>query len=375
METLAQEGLGQHYDFHLDSGLADMTLADDYEDERLIHHGPQLTGKMKLMRVIECPMDVMCCRFHDTTNGTLLAVGLIDGSIKIYETYPLTCNHLFTLQDDETVKCRLPVTQIRFKQGDPEDKTKNPNILIASYASGMVKFWHYTSGSCTHTINEPNQNQILALAINPELTHFILTGDDPRIFLYDVNTLQKVSTMEPSDARDTQDGHKCRVFALQYHPDEPHVFLSGGWDNTVQFWDDRAIHSKRHISGPHICGEAIDIDPKHNHILTGSWRMDKALQIWDFKSLQRIKDIPQEPLNNSQVYCCQWLGDDSIICGGHNQNMARIIDRGTLNTTGQLLELNQSVYCLDNDRHGKHPKVAIGSNKYIYIVKEEKKSS
>lgn len=42
----------QHYDFHLDSGLADMTLADDYEDERLIHHGPQLTGKMKLMRVM-----------------------------------------------------------------------------------------------------------------------------------------------------------------------------------------------------------------------------------------------------------------------------------------------------------------------------------
>lgn len=35
------------------------------------------------------------------------------------------------------------------------------------------------------------------------------------------------------------------------------------------------------------------------------------------------------------VYCCQWLGTDSIICGGHNHNMARVIDRGTLNVSVQ----------------------------------------
>ena len=56
-------------------------------------------------------------------------------------------------------------------------------------------------------------------------------------------------------------------------------------------------------------------------------------QIWDFNSAQKIKDVPPEPLNNTMVYCCQWLGTDSIICGGHNHNMARIIDRGTLNVS------------------------------------------
>ena len=44
----------------------------------------------------------------------------------------------------------------------------------------------------------------------------------------------KKSTNCFSDSRDNMDGHKCRVFALQYHPTIPHVFLSGGWDNTVQ---------------------------------------------------------------------------------------------------------------------------------------------
>jgi len=35
----------------------------------------------------------------------------------------------------------------------------------------------------------------------------------------------------------------------------------------------------RRISGPHICGDSIDIDPVHDQILTGSWRKDNALQV------------------------------------------------------------------------------------------------
>jgi len=32
-----------------------------------------------------------------------------------------------------------------------------------------------------------------------------------------------------------------------------------------------------------------------------------------------------------QLYCAQWVGRDSIACGGCLSNMARVIDRGTLN--------------------------------------------
>ncbi|XP_060608517.1 uncharacterized protein LOC132760544 isoform X2 [Ruditapes philippinarum] len=338
--------------------------------------GPYLEGNMKLLATVECPADVMCNRFSD--DGSLLAVGLIDGSIKIYESDPLTCNCLHSLQDDETVKAKLPVTQIRFKHFEAGDKPEHKRVVIASYASGMVKFWHFTTGKCLHTIHDGETSQILTLSVNPDNTMFCTTGDNPQIHLYDMETLKRVNTLEPSEASDGQnvmDGHQCRVFALMYHPTIPHVFLSGGWDDTVQFWDDRKRHAFKHISGPHICGDAIDIDPRHNHILTGSWCTGVTLQIWDFNSAKKIKDVPPEPLNNTMVYCCQWLGHDSIICGGHNHNMARIIDRGTLNTTGQLLDLQQSVYCLDNDHKGSHPRVAIGSQNFIYIVREEKKAS
>ena len=57
----------------------------------------------------------------------------------------------------------------------------------------------------------------------------------------------------------------------------------------------------RKFHGPHICGDALDIDPIHNHILTGSWRKTAVLQIWDFAMAVKIKDVPQDSITSSQV--------------------------------------------------------------------------
>lgn len=44
--------------------------------------------------------------------------------------------------------------------------------------------------------------------------------------------------------------------------------MEGGWDNTVQVWDIRVGYAVRSIYGPHICGDALDMDG--NTIVTGS---------------------------------------------------------------------------------------------------------
>ncbi|CAL1541553.1 unnamed protein product [Lymnaea stagnalis] len=331
--------------------------------------GPYLEGNLRLLDSIELSSDVMCCRFNG--DGSHLAVGLCDGTIKIFN--PSTCQLLYSLHDEDTNKHRLPVTQIRFRPFTDGEKTEYIHIIIATYASGHVKFWHYTSGKCLHTIDEDRQT--LALTVNPEGTHIITAGANPQIHMYDLETKKKISTMEPSDGHDIMDGHRFRVFALQYNPNHPHIFISGGWDDTVQYWDDRKIHSIKKFTGPHLCGDALDIDPVHNHILTGSWRKSHVLQIWDFASAIKIKDVPHDTLHHSQLYCAQWLGKDSIICGGTDQNMARTIDRGTLNTTGQLVDLPQGVYCIDNDRQLTFPKIAVGSNRYIYILRADKRNA
>jgi len=30
------------------------------------------------------------------------------------------------------------------------------------------------------------------------------------------------------------DGHVMRIFSVQYNPHDDHVFVSGGWDDTIQ---------------------------------------------------------------------------------------------------------------------------------------------
>lgn len=51
-----------------------------------------------------------------------------------------------------------------------------------------------------------------------------------------------------SEDRQKMDGHKARVFAVQFHPSDPHVFLTGGWDDTVQYWDSRNPRAFRQVN-------------------------------------------------------------------------------------------------------------------------------
>ncbi len=75
------------------------------------------------------------------------------------------------------------------------------------------------------------------------------------------------------------DGHKNRIHAIRSHPTMETVFLTGGWDETIHYWDERAPHSQKHFSGPYICGDALDIIEENQVILTGSWRKDSTLQV------------------------------------------------------------------------------------------------
>jgi len=55
------------------------------------------------------------------------------------------------------------------------------------------------------------------------------------------------------------DGHHNRVFAGVCHPTDPNIFLTGGWDSTVQFWDIRVNSSVRsvHVLNGCYTGRAV----------------------------------------------------------------------------------------------------------------------
>lgn len=136
-------------------------------------------------------------------------------------------------------------------------------------------------------------------------------------------------------------GHSNRVFSLKFFPEDDNTVVSGGWDNTLQIWDLRAGHSVRGIYGPHLAGDALDINSRGDELLTGSWRPESPLELWDFGSGKRLGVVPW---NQSSVrsepcflYAAQFAkgpsddGQQLIAAGGSGSNEAKVFNHSAGN--------------------------------------------
>lgn len=342
------------------------TPRDTYFNEMssVVRSKPNIEGNLKILDRIETDSEIMCCRFNP--EGNLLAVGQVNGVIKIYVLNPLSC--VYVLPAEDTDGQPLPVTCLRWKPRCEDQRFKN--ILLATYASGMVKHWHVSTMNCISSTNEDSR-QVLACAYNASSSKYITAGSDTKINLYDETTKQMIFSMEPSTSFFVMDGHMMRIFSVMFLPNDDNVFLSGGWDDTLQWWDTRVDtrHSIRRIFGPHICGDALDILPSNGNILTGSWRKENTVQIWDFGSGELIKNIPDD-FNQSMVYCTQFLSDGQIVAGGSDKNMLRMLEQSTTSTVtiGRMVDLPRAVYTVDNDGCGSNPKITVGTSNLVYIL-------
>ncbi|KAG9465572.1 hypothetical protein GDO78_018073 [Eleutherodactylus coqui] len=271
-----------------------------------------------------------------------------------------------TLRDDQSIVQLLPVTALRFHPARPSSKG---DLLLAAYAGGQVKFWHISTQSCTRSLTEDRQT--LAATFSPSGRHFLTAGSSDNIFVYDTETMTCVNICQPSPSLSVMDGHRSRVFGLTFHPLSDEGFLSGGWDDTVQFWDIRQKHSLRRISGPHVCGDALAIDPGTQQILIGSWRKEENLQIWDSQTGQKIHTVPDDYRGPSRVYGCRWLGASHMIAAGSDINTCRVIDRNSLLTRGSLVDLPAGVYSLDVSSSGSSvaPLLAVTSSHRVFLLR------
>ena len=73
----------------------------------------------------------------------------------------------------------------------------------------------------------------------------------PQHFVHLIRLLRRTMDVRAcvlySGTFDRVDGHHNRVFAGIYHPSDPNLFITGGWDNTVHFWDARVHGSVRFV--------------------------------------------------------------------------------------------------------------------------------
>ena len=180
---------------------------------------------------------------------------------------------------------------------------------------GKVRHYHVTSGKLMHTlVEQPLKSrggmsmlsqslakedlQTLGLDYALDGSRFATVGTDYCVRIYDPETYKLTETLmggcvlliysyhymwrgswRTDRINEEVMGHSNRVFSVQFHPHDTNVLISGGWDNTIQFWDRRAGCSVRRIFGPHICGESLDFSPSGDRILAGAYAKRDNLQV------------------------------------------------------------------------------------------------
>jgi len=238
--------------------------------------GEDITRNMIRPKIsIDGETDTFCMSF--SPDNVMMAAGGGDGCIRVFHTG--SGKKLYRLGGDFTKgKIQLPATSVCFRPTTSFSKTKN--VLISGNCDGQIHHWHATSQKCLHTITEKG-NQVFSVDYHPDGTFFASTGKDAKVRVYDESTKSLVSTLAGGWGCPTP-GHSNRVFSVKFKPNDPNILLSAGWDNTIQVWDVRVNHAVRSLFGAHVCGDSMDVSG--DTILTGSWRPQDQIQLWDFGS-------------------------------------------------------------------------------------------
>jgi COMPASS component SWD3 len=90
----------------------------------------------------------------------------------------------------------------------------------------------------------------------------------------------------------TLPGHASRIFSVKFHPANPNVLISGGWDRTLKIYDVRQSKVMASIFGPQLNGDSLDVFD--DMIVTGSNRNKDVMQIFSLSKHQLIQTFDYE---------------------------------------------------------------------------------
>ncbi|CAK9024904.1 WD repeat-containing protein 5, partial [Durusdinium trenchii] len=298
--------------------------------------------------------DCFCVRF--SPDDQYLATSFANGAIHVYSAD--TGRQEFLLNGSppslELSATPLPTTQLRWRPHGAASKTQSVLVSVNAEFDGQIMQWHIKSGKCLHSITEKG-NQIFCLDYFSDGSQFATAGKDRLLRVYDEATKRQLMTLQGGDMKETA-GHSNRIFSLKYHPEDPNIILSGGWDNTVQVWDTRKGISVKSLWNAYICGDAVDISSDGRQILTGSWRTENSLQIWDFASgkvAQTIDWASASSKSPCQLFAAQFskdAGSSMILAGGSQENEAKFFLRqpGAMPVPfGALVSMPKPVFTVD----------------------------
>eukprot|EP00993_Chasmostoma_nieuportense_P001544 NODE_2416_length_1183_cov_129.358902_g2212_i1.p1 GENE.NODE_2416_length_1183_cov_129.358902_g2212_i1~~NODE_2416_length_1183_cov_129.358902_g2212_i1.p1 ORF type:complete len:361 (-),score=66.62 NODE_2416_length_1183_cov_129.358902_g2212_i1:96-1178(-) len=267
-------------------------------------------------------------------DGQCLAASGQDGEVRAYGMKSGALAYRFS-----TNLFQSPATVVRYRP----DQRDRRNVAVVATASGHLQHWHVPTQRClTKTVEQ--DNVIYAADFNAEGTTLATAGSDLAVRVYDEHKHTLTHTYKTNDA---WEGHSARICAVKWHPKDPNVLLTGGWDRTIRMWDVRQPNTVRQWFGPYLCGQGLDV--MGNTVVTGSCRLTQHLQFWELGSGTETKSV-DVPVAGCEVWACQFIDLDTISVVG-SKGVALLINH-TTDTILKALPGQSSYYaCATHSKH------------------------
>ena len=290
--------------------------------------------------------------FHDQ----YLAVGCEDSLIRIYNQYE---NHKLELFLKDPNNLGIATTSIRWR---PKTLDK---FLLAVQATGIVTLWNVDNQEIITSKEE--DNYIYTCDFNSEGLLYATGGSDTTIRVYDLETKMPIYLLK---TKEDNPGHSNRVYNAMFNQSDPNILFSGGWDCNIFIWDLRTGGSVNYLSGPMICGDSMDL--RNHELLTGSWRNDHQIEIWDIRTLKLMMNVPwiNESINDkSFIYSCKFskASENFIIAGSTGKCELRLFDkRNNYQNTDSDKNYEYGIFSLDFSQFKDEFVAGTGEGKIIY---------
>lgn len=274
--------------------------------------------------------EVYCVRF--SPDDSFLAAASGHGAVCIFNVS--TGQEAFRLNRAAS----RPVKQVCWRPEPVDAPLRTRGVLVGASTDGRLRQWHVSSNRCLEEFGNAEEiEQLFCVDYSPDGTR-IVAGGMQELWAFDEETKKLSACLKGGDTLTTS-GHSSRVFAVRCHPTEPSLVVSAGWDSTVQYWDFRSGSTAvRTIVGPHVCGGAIDISADGSTLLTGSWRPEDQLELWEFGTGRLIQAIPWRPGGIADPPCLLYTacfsrdkGSSMIAAGGScsatHEGEAKVFER------------------------------------------------
>lgn len=233
-------------------------------------------------------------------------------------------------------------------------------MLISATSDGVIQHWAVNSAKCTHSFKEENGNDVYALDFTPDGKLFATGGRDTYVYVYDEITKTRLLDMKIGGKN--LPGHSSRIFSVKFHPTDPNVLISGGWDRTIQVYDIRLGRTVGSMFGPQVSGDALDL--YDDMIIAGSNRNKDIMQMFSLSKRQLIANIEWESsarkdIESGFVYATRFSKPrpDLIIAGSAGKNEVKIFENnadgsGTFRILSSIIELESPCISLDTSKTG-----------------------